>query len=79
MKKSKSLDDVSTNKFESTKIIEKTTSLQVCEKQRVLQGNTPDSNFNLQQTCSKSCIASQQTCSKFRMTSLQVHDKIAAS
>ena len=39
----------------------------------------PDSNFNLQQTCSKPCIASLQTCSKFRMTSLQVHNNIAAS
>ena len=32
----------------------------------------PDSNFNLQQTCSKPCIASLQICSKFSMTSLQV-------
>ena len=46
------------------------------------QDANPDSNFNLQQTCSKPCIASLQTCSKFSMTSLtslQVYDKIAAS
>ena len=41
--------------------------------------NDPDSNFNLQQTCSKPCIATLQTCIKFSMTSLQVHDKLAAS